>query len=155
MLPASNRLTKWLDFLARTACHILVLDLTPLCAITLFSESRMAKLAEEGKKENPQKRGFIGRSNAKSSWAVWSGGLPAMIAINNACLKFDFQTVKVFCSSLQCLVHRTNQFPERLRTWLILIRQLATHLAHWETSLSLHSARQRQFCPVDFIQHAQ
>jgi hypothetical protein len=39
------------------------------------------------------------------------------------------------------LVHRTNQLPERLRTWLTLIRQLATHLAHWEASCSLHSPR--------------
>ena len=81
-------------------------------------------------KRKLQKRGFMGSSNAKSSLAVLGGGLPAMIAINNACLKFDVQIVEVLCSSLQSLVHRTNQFPERLRTCLILIRQLATHLAH-------------------------
>jgi hypothetical protein len=97
----------------------------------------------------------MGRCNAKSSLAVGGGGLPAMIAIHNACRKFDFQIVKVLGSRLQSLVHRTNQFPEGLRKWLILIPQLATHLAHGEASWSLHSPRPRQFCLVDFIQQAQ
>lgn len=111
------------------------------------------KLAEERKKGKLRRKGpYFGRSNPKSSLAVWGGGLPAMIAINNAGLKLDFQIVKVPCSSLQCLVHRTNQFPERLRTWLILIRRLATHLAHWEASWFLHSPRHRQFCLVGLIQ---
>jgi hypothetical protein len=120
--------------------------------------SRIAdeKLAEEQKKETPQKKGLeLADLTRGSHWRSWGGGLPAMIAINNACLKFDFQIVKVLCSSLQCLVHRANQFPEGLRTELILIRQLATHLAHWEASLSLHSRRRKQFCLVDFIQWAQ
>ena len=110
------------------------------------------KSAEERKKENSAEKGLNGRFTVKFSLAVLGGGLPVMIAINDACLKFDFQIVKLLCPSLQRLVHRTNQFPERLRTWLILIQQLATHLAHWETSLSLHSPRHRQFCLVDSIQ---
>src|SRR5260370_35765954 len=110
------------------------------------SEKKRGKSAEKGGKLADLTRG--------PHWRPWGGGLPAMIAINNACLKLDFQIVKVLCSSLQCLIHRANQFPEGLRTELILIRQLATHLAHWEASLSLHSPRHRQFCLVDFIQWA-
>lgn len=98
-------------------------------------ERRMAdeKLVELQKKESPQKKGLkLADLTRGSHWRSWGGGLPAMIAINNACLKFDFQIVKVLCSGLQCLIHRANQFPESLRTELILIRQLPTHLAHWE-----------------------